>query len=346
MNQLKRLAGETALYGVSSIVGRFLNYLLFPLHTYVFPTNDYGIITELYVYVAFLNIIYLYGLETAYFRYSGENPDNEKSIFNTGISSILITTLVFSGILIASATPIVNFMGYQGQEHFVYIFAGILAFDAFFALPYARLRREGRAKKFAITKLFGIGVNIGVNLFFLLFCYQVYEGSFLTGLQSFVNAIYNPAYHLEYVFLANLAGSSLVILLLYSELSRSRFTINSEQLKNMLAFGYPLIFSGLALVINEKLSLAALKYWLPENFYPGFDSQQILGIYGGVFKLAILMNLGIQAYRYAAEPFFFNQGYKSDSPKLFSRLLTWFVLVGCLLWMGGHIQFRYTTIPT
>ena len=337
MNPLKKLAGDTAMYGLSSIVGRLLNYLLFPLHTMVFVTGDYGIITELYVFAAFLNVIYAFGLETAFFRFTSKYK-NDPKVYNTAVSFLLLTSISLSLILVAFDSAIVNAMNYQGMEHFVWIFAGIIALDAIQAIPFARLRYEGKARNFAFAKITGIGTNIFLNLFFLYLCHGVYNDNFLPFLKEITTSIYNPAYNLEYVFMANLFASLASMLFILPYFTKIKLSIDLKILKEMMSFGYPIVFTGLALVTNEMLSRTTLKYWLPDGFYEGFNNQEVLGIFGGVFKLAILMNLGIQAYRYAAEPFFFSQAEKKDSPELFARLFNWFLLFGCLILLGVSIN--------
>jgi len=338
MNPLKKLAGETVLYGASSIIGRFLNYLLFPLHTLVFPTGSYGIITELYVYAAFLNIIYLYGMETSFFRFATKNKASGDAIYNTAFTSVSLTSLVFSSALCLAATPLVNSMGYFGKEHFVYMFAGILAIDAILAIPFAKLRMDGKAKTFAKAKFTSIFINIGINVFFLYFCFHIDAGKIFPSLQPLVNKIYNPSFNLEYVFGANLVSNALLLPYLWKYLFKIKLKINMAWLSGMFRFGYPILFTGLALVTNEMLSRWAIKYWLPTGFYPGFSNQDILGIFGGVFKLAILMNLGIQAFRYAAEPFFFSKADEKGSPLLFARVMDWFVIFGGLIFLAVSLN--------
>ena len=338
MNPLKKLASDTAVYGLSSILGRLLNYLLVPLHTTVFQTDNYGIITELYVAAAFLNVVYTFGLETSYFRFASKNLNDHEKVYNSSFTLILIISACISILLIGSDTFLVNSMDYPGKENFIWIFSGILFFDAIQAIPFARLRLENKAKTFAIARIAGIATNIGVNVFFLLFCFGITENWFLSGLQPFISTIYNPAYNLEYVFFANLCGSIISSLFIYKLFFKIKLGISKLYSKSLLIFGYPILFTGLAIATNELLSRWALKYWLPENFYPEFSNQEILGIFGGVFKLAIIMNLGIQAFRYAAEPFFFSQSENKESPQLFALVLKWFVIFGCVVWLGVSIN--------
>ena len=334
MGRLKKLGGETILYGLSSIVGRFLNYLLFPLHTLVMQTDSYGIVSELYAMVAFLGVIFLYGMETAFFRFATKEKEKEKTVFNTAVTSVLFSSLLLSVLFSSLATPIVNAMGYDGKEHYIYLFAAILALDAFLAIPFARLRLQGKARTFAAAKFLSILFNIGINVFFLYFCEETVKGKMLEQFQPLASAIYDPALKVEYVFIANLAANLSMFFILFRSLRGMVLGIDRALLGRMLSFGYPVLFTSLALVTNEMLSRWALKYWLPDGFYPGFTSQQVLGIFSGVYKLAIIMNLGVQTFRYAAEPFFFSKAKDKDSPQLFSKTLDVFVLFGCIVMVG------------
>ena len=338
MGQLKKLAGHTALYGVSSIVGRMLNYLLVPYYTTVFATGEYGIVTELYGYAAFFNVIYTYGLETAYFRFATSNKENEGSIYSSAVTSILLSSLALSLLLVLLATPITQLLEYPGREHFVYWLAGIFAIDAVVAIPFAKLRLENKARQFAITRLVNIVVNIGLNLFFITFCGAVYSNELLPLLKPYVELIYNPSFGVEYVFLSNLIANALLLVLLWKPISKTSMKIDWSLLKPMLIYGYPILFTGLAYATNEMLSRIALKYWMPPGLYPGYDNLQIVGVFGAVYKLSIFMSLAIQAFRYAAEPFFFARAADKNSPQLFSKVMHWFIIFGCFALLSVSIN--------
>ena len=334
MAKLKKLAGETIIYGGSSIVGRMLNYLLVPYYTAIFLPGEYGIVTELYAIAAFLNVIYIYGLETAYFRFASRHHEKEPGVYRTAVSSILISSIFFSLLLVAFAGPIVGLMQYPDKEYFVYWFACIIGIDALLAIPFARLRYLGKAKLFAGAKLFNIVLNISLNLFFLSFCRNVYLGDSSIELKEVVAWVYNPAFGVEYVFIANLIANAALFPVLWSMLKGFRFHISKDYFKPMLKYGYPLLFAGLAYAVNDMLSRVALKYWLPDNFYQGKTSLEALGIYGAVYKLSIFMTLGIQAFRYAAEPFFFSNASDKNSPELFGKLMHWFIICGCFVFIA------------
>ena len=329
MSRLKKLAGETALYGISSIVGRVISYLLVPLYTRVFEPGEYGIVTELYSYVAFFIVVYTFGMETAFFRFASNNKDDEKNIYNNSFTFIFVISIVLSIVLAALATPLVESMNYPGQENYIYWFAAILAIDAIMAIPFARLRLQNKALAFATAKLINIGINIGLNLFFLVFCKKVHEGVLFQSIRPFIDSIYDPAMGVGYVFLSNLIASASLVLILWKPLSQTRFSFDTEKLKPMLRYAYPLMIMGLAGATNEMLAKPMLKYYLPEGFYPGLTNQEVIGIFGACYKLSVFMTLGIQAFRFASEPFFFASAKDKDSPEMFSRVMHYFIIAGC-----------------
>ena len=338
MNKLKVLASETLIYGASSILGRLLNYLLVPYYTYVFAAGQYGVITEFYAYAAFLNVLYTYGLETAYFRFATLDRTQEASVFNRTTSSILFSSILFSGLLILFATPIVEYLEYPGKENYIRWFAFILSIDAVLAIPFAKLRLEGKSTLFATSKLINIALNIALNLFLLSVCPSILRGEMLSSAKPFIESFYNPGFNIEYVFLSNLIANAALVLILWKTLASLRITFDWQKLKPLLVYGYPILFAGLAWVTNEMLSRWALRFWLPEGFYPGLSNEAALGVFGAVYKFSVFMTLAVQAFRYAAEPFFFSQAADKNSPALFSQVTHGFILFGCVIILGVSIN--------
>ena len=329
MSRLKKLAGETALYGVSSIFGRFISYLLVPIYTGVFDPAEYGIVTELYALVAFFIVVYTFGMETAFFRFASNQKADEDKIYNNSFTFVFIISILLSCSLAFSATSLVELMNYPGKENYIYWFSAILAIDAIMAIPFARLRLEKKALKFATAKLINIGINISLNLFFILFCQKIYEGDILPSLFPIIDSFYDPTIGVGYVFISNLIASASLVIILWKELAQTRFSFDFHLMKPMLKYAYPLMIMGLAGVTNEMLSRLMLKYYLPEGFYPGLTNQEILGIFGACYKLSVFMTLGIQAFRYASEPFFFSSAKEKDSPEMFGKVMHYFVIGGC-----------------
>jgi O-antigen/teichoic acid export membrane protein len=227
MGKFRKLAGETAIYGLSSIIGKAINFLLVPFYTSsaILKVEEYGIVTELYSYVAVLNVLYLYGMETAYFRFTSKAGIDERAIFNNVLTSILITTFALSSILFFSATPIINWLEFPGQERFVYWLAAIIAIDSIMAIPFVKLRYESKAKQFATYKLINIFLNVGLNLFFLYFCKNIWAGNFLVDFKEIIRPIYNPNYNVEYVFISNLLANACYFILLHGVLEKSKAKI-------------------------------------------------------------------------------------------------------------------------
>jgi len=262
----KKLASQTAAYGISTIVGRALNYLLVPFYTKMFAPAEYGIVTELYAYVAFFNILYTYGMETAFFRFANKPDYDKRETYNHVQSLILTSSLLFSAILILFSGQIAALLEYQDKAHYIVWLAVILATDAIVAIPFARLRLDNKAIRFAALRLLNVLLIVTANVFFLYFCQNIYEGDFLPALQPYITRIYDPELRVGYVFLVNLWVNLLYIPLLWREFYRFRFKLDLAWLKPLLKYAYPLMFMGFAGMVNEVLDRILLKEWLPENF--------------------------------------------------------------------------------
>ena len=330
MGKFKQLASETAIYGLSSIIGKAINFILVPFYTStaILKVEEYGIVTELYSYVAVLNVLYLYGMETAYFRFTSKSKHGEQEIYRNVFSSILITTALLTIFLVSSATPIVNWLEFQGHERYVYWFAAIIAIDSLMAIPFIKLRYERKAKQFATFKLVNIFLNLGLNLFFLYFCKSIWEGTLFPQLKGVISYVYNPDYNVEYVFISNLIANACYILLLYGVIKKAKLVINSTVLQPMLIYAFPLLLSQLAGNFNEMFSRMMLKKILPDGYYTGFNNQEALGIFGACYKISMIMTLAIQAFRYAAEPFFFREAQSKDSKETYANVFLYFGIFG------------------
>ena len=332
MSVLKKLAGQTAVYGVSSIVGRVLTYLLVPVYTAYFAAAEYGIVTGLYAYVSFLNVVFTYGMETTFFRFANRPGADRRELYDRVMSLLLLSTVVLTGLLMLLARPLLGLLDIPpGHEQYAIWVALILGLDTLAAIPFARLRLENKARKFAGIKLAGIVLNVGLNLFFIVLCPWLLKVGIV---RSFVTAIYKPSLGVGYVFLANLFASGATLLLLGRELLDFRFRFDFSWLRPLLAYAFPLMLMGLAGMVNETLDRILLPKWLPEGFYPGKSSLTAVGIYGACYKLSIFMSLVIQAFRYAAEPFFFAQSTDKNSPATFAMILKWFTICCAVIFVG------------
>lgn len=341
MSALKKLAGQTAIYGISSILGKTINFLLLPIYTYYLDKEALGSFTAIYAFIAFLNIVFTFGMETTYFRYAtGKGLDPQK-VYNQ-IQSLLITTsLSLGAVLYISSAGIAGFLGYDGQEHLFKAVAGILTIDALLAIPYAKLRKENRAFAFALTKLGNIFLNVGFNLFFLVACYHIWNGDILPSLKPSIATFYRPDWGVDYILLANLLANALMLPILFRLVGKFSFQLDREFLRPMWHYAIPLLFMGLAGVTNEVFSRGLFEYMIPENFYTGLSAREAGGVFGANFRLAIFMNLIIQAFKYAAEPFFFNQSTDKNSPELFAKVMHAFIIFCTLLMVAVSVNLDW-----
>ncbi|WP_426058208.1 polysaccharide biosynthesis C-terminal domain-containing protein [Hymenobacter sp. B1770] len=335
MSVVKKLASQTAVYGISSIVGRVLTYLLVPVYTGYFAAAEYGIVTALYAYVSFLNVVFTYGMETTFFRFANQAGVDRQELYGRVMSLLLVSSVGLTAVLVLLAEPLLGLLDIPaGHERYAVWVALILGLDALAAIPFARLRLENKARRFATIKLANIVLNVALNLFFIVFCADVMKGEYLPALQPLVGRMYDPTIGVGYVFLSNLVASGFTVLLLWRELFNFRFRLSLEPLRSLLKYAYPLMLMGLAGMVNETLDRILLPKWLPDNFYPGQSSLTAVGIYGACYKLSIFMSLVIQAFRYAAEPFFFAQITEKNSPATFAMILKWFTLCCAVIFVG------------
>lgn len=318
MSPLRKLASQTAVYGLSTIFGRFLNYLLVPLHTRVFDTDEYGVVSELYAYISFFLVVLTYGMETAFFRFSQDEEKKDK-VFPTAFVSVSISSVVFMLGMGVFAQPIANVIRYPNHPEYIVIFSLILGFDAMASIPFALLRQQGRPTKFAIVKNINIISNIIINIYFLMLCPYMQHKSNISL------PFYDATIGVGYVFISNLAASIITLPLLSKEILWMKKGFDPTLWRKMIAYGLPLLIVGLGGMVNETLDRAIMKYLLPAG--KGTLSQ--VGIYGANYKLSILMSLFIQAFRFAAEPFFFSHAKTLDKKTIYARVMDYFVIV-CL----------------
>ncbi len=328
MSLLKRLAGETAIYGLSSIIGRVLNYLLVPIYTRIFLDAEYGIVSELYALTAFLMVIFIYRMETAFFRF-GTDKEQREEAYSTSLWSVAGTSLLFSLLILVFSKEITSWLDYAPfQSSYITIFGLILALDTLAEIPLARLRLESRPIRFAAVRLTGIALNIGFNLFFLILCPWLLKKGLAT---DFIDMIYDREFGVGYIFLSNLIASAVVLLMLVPEMMRVKWQFNPRLWKIMFLYAAPLILASMGGIINEMLDRVLLKHLLPGTTQENLGQ---IGVYSACYKLAMLMSLFTQAFRYAAEPFFFANAKNSESRQLYGRITTYFTIAGSLAFLG------------
>ncbi len=324
-NPIKKLAGETAIYGISSILGRLLNWLLVPYYTRVFFEGEYGVVVNIYAYIAILLVLLTYGMETSFFRYAGKSKDPQK-VYSTSLLSLLFTSLLFVVFILSFDTTLAGWIDYQSHPEYIRWVGMIIAIDAVTALPFARLRLEKRPLRFAVIKILNIVSFIGLNIFFLSICPKIIEAH----PRSVITAFYNPATGVGYVFISNLIASAITLLLLFPQIVRIQLKFDGVLLRKMLNYGFPILLVGIAGMINQSIDKILLKELLPA----GTDGMAATGIYGANYKLGILMALFIQAFKYAFEPFFFSQQDGEKSKAIYADVMKYVVIFGLFIFLG------------
>lgn len=313
---------------MSSIAARFINYLLTPLLTYatVVSKADYGKIGLIYSALPVLNVLFTYGFETAYFRFSSK-PENRATIFSTAFLSIAISTLFFSLILYSFPSILGSITGLTDLPQLLKLSVLIIAFDTLSIIPFARLRQEERPRMYALVKISGILLNIFVTWFFISYC----PSHFDPQNPNWLTLIYDPSINpVTYVLIANLLQSILTLLMLSREIAMVRLKMDGRLWREMMVYAMPLLVVGFGGVINETFDRLMLRWWLPgsENFR---ESQ--VGIYNACYKLSILITLFIQAFRMSAEPFFFKQAQGDKPQRVYARVMKFFVIVIAVMFL-------------
>jgi len=311
LNPLKKLASQTAIYGLSSVVGRLLNYLLVPLYTRYFLPAEYGVVTELYAYVAFLVVMLTYGMETAFFRFS--KKEETTKVYSTTLISLLISSVVFVGLIFLNSSAISQWLGYANHPEYIQFFALIIGMDAVASISFAKLREQDKAMRFAFIRIINIMVNIGLNLYFIVY----------------------QEYGIAYIFIANLVASAITLLMLFPQMISSSWVFDKKLWKKMMIYALPLLIAGLAGMTNETIDRILLKHLLPNTDIAASE----LGLYGAFYKLSIIMILFIQTFRFAAEPFFFAQEKEGNSRKIYADVMKYFTIIMAFIFLGVTILY-------
>ena len=319
MGIIKKLASQTAIYGISSIFGRFLNYLMVPLYTYYFSAAEYGVVSEFYAYAGFFSVLLLFGFETGYFRFRDKEHQGRDVAYSTALIFVILVNLgFFLGILLINAR-LSAALNYANHPEYVLFFTLILILDAISSIPFARLRAEDKAFRFAGIKVSEILVTVLLSLFFIIYWPKLYQ----ENPNLWISKIYDPAIGIGYIFIANLIASIFKFLLLTPQLAGLTWGFDRKLFARMIRYSLPMVVIGFAGIINEMLDRALLKYMLPYDLH---TNLKMLGIYSACYKLSILMSLFIQAFRYAAEPFFFAYSGNSDARTVYAKVLKFFVI--------------------
>ena len=325
-NEVKKLAGQTAIYGGTTVLSRLLNYLLVPLHTYLFSNAaDYGVVGELYAWTSLFIVILTYGMETAFFKFSQDDEIKDR-VYSTVVGSLFVTSTLFIVLCSVFAQPIADWLRYPTHPEYVRWFAVIIGVDALTSIFFAHLRFLNRPIRFAAVKITNILVNVLLNLFFLLLCPWLLTKN---PDSAFVNAIYNPEIGVGYIFIANLVASVVTLLMLFPGILKQKFVFDWQLWKKMFRYAFPLLIFGLAGIVNETMDRVLIK-----RLSLAAEPQASVGIYSACYKISILMTIFIQAFKYAAEPFFFRKAKDKDAKETYAEVMTAFVLVCSVIFVG------------
>ena len=310
MASIKTLAKDTAIYGLSSIVGRFLNYLLVPLYTHVISaaSGGYGIVTNLYAYTALILVILTFGMETTFFRFANKEDEDANTVFSTSLALVSALSLLFLGAVVLFATPISQALGYADHPDYLLMMAAVVALDAIQAIPFCLLRFQKKAMKFASLKLLFIVLNIGLNLLYFV----------VLG-------------HTEvfYVFFLNLVCTFLITFFFVPELIHMRFRVDMGLLRRMLSYSWPILILGIAGILNQ----AADKMIFPLVYPDKVQGISELAVYGACAKIAMIMAMITQAFRYAYEPFVFAQSRERGQAHMYAMGMKYFVIFTLLAFL-------------
>jgi O-antigen/teichoic acid export membrane protein len=328
LNSIRGLAGQTAVYGVSSILGRLLNYLLVPLYARVFMPEEAAVYVEMYAYVAFFIVILTYGLETAFFR-NYQNSDNKATVFSTTLWSIFISSSVFIALGLLFSHQIAGLIQYPDNPEYILYFVLILGLDAISSIPFAKLRADNKAIRFASVKIINILINIVLNLVLILWLPSVFNSTQNQTLHEYLSFFTNGKADVSAIFISNLVSSAVTIILLLPVMLKASFKFDVQLWKAMVLYGLPLLIFGLAGIANETIDRILLKYLLHPDV-----AMYNLGIYGMCFKISIFISVFIQAFRYAAEPFFFARAKDKNAPETYATVMNYFVIVCFTIFLG------------
>ena len=310
---MKRLAGETAIYGISSIVGKFLNWMLVPMYTRVLANeSDFGIVTNLYAWTALLMVILTYGMETGFFRFINKQEIKiPMRVYATTLFSLAFTSVLFVMLILYALSPVSRALGYGAHPEYVGMMSVIVAFDAFCSIPFAYLRYQRKAMRFATLKLLNIGLNIALVCFFLL--------------------LLRPEEQVKYIFVANLVTSGVTFLLLVPDmLPGLREKASFALLRQMLRYSFPILILGIAGILNQTVDKILFPFLFDDTDYANTQ----LGIYGACFKVAVVMVMFTQAFRYAYEPFIFAKHRDSGGTAAYVEAMKYFHIFALVIFLG------------
>lgn len=323
---LKALAQQTAIYGMSSIIGRFLNYLLVPLYTLKLSaaSGGYGVVTNVYALTALLLVMLTYGMETGFFRFVNKKEEDAEKVYATVLIAVGVTSLIFVTLCLLFLPQVAAFLGYADHPEFIGMMAVVVGMDAFQSIPFAHLRYKNRPLQFAFYKLLFIVLNISLNLFFFIGAPIIYQQH-----PELISWFYHPSYGVGYVFVANIICTSLVMLLFLPRLLKVHYVLDIALLKRILRYSLPILILGLSGILNQTID----KILFPFIMGKTPEATQQLGIYGAASKVAMIMVMFIQAFRYAYEPYVFSKSNDKDSKRTYAQAMKFFIIFALLAFL-------------
>jgi len=325
LSGIKKLAGQTLWYGVPTIASRFLGYLMnlsLPL-IFARPATTADL-TQVYAMIPFLNVVFTYGLETAYFRFSQDQ--DTKKLYNILSVSLIISTIFLTSLLFLFKNSIANWANLQEHREYITWMGGIIFFDAICTLAFARLRQENRPKRYAFARIAGVVMNVIVVIIFLGLIPKYLK----SHPDSILNLVYDKNEGIGYYLIGNLCGSILTFFILYKEFTQIRFHFDAALWKKIMHYSYPLVIVGMGGMVNDMLSRLIYQHVVD---LPVQEAKHQLGIFGNIYRLAVLITILIQAFRMAAEPFFFNRAKEENAQRIYARVMKFFVIACCFMFL-------------
>jgi O-antigen/teichoic acid export membrane protein len=330
VGRIKELAGQTMVYGLGTMIPRLLNYIILtPFYTRQLEIVDYGVFTELYSYTIVLLVILTMGLETGYFKFAEQYKRRENEVYSATLLTVVAVSLLFVLVIQIFLGRITNFLEYQNNQEYITWFSYIIALDSICAIPFARLRYERRGLRFSIIRIINVLITI-VTVYFLLIICKRHETN------AFISSFYSEDKRLSYVFFANLIGSAITLILLFPELFKVKIRINWKLLGTVFSYSWPLFVAGLAGSLNEALDRIIFKHVMTEGMV-----LRELGIYGANYKVAVVMTIFIQMFRYASDPFFFKNAKAFDAKKLYADVSKYFIIFALLIFIFVNLYIDF-----
>lgn len=332
MNPYRKLGGQAVIYGLGNIVPRLLNYTILTFYfTRRFAVEEYGVITELYAYVAILMVLLTYGMETGIFKFSSDSS-RKPVVYSTALVSVTITSLLFSILVFVFRHDISGWIGYKGNPEYIVYLGVTISLDAIAAIVFAKLRIDNKVKRFAMIKIF----NVVATIFFVFMFLEV-----MPRIEVIASSVWYSEYlskiEVGYVFIANLIASAIVLIILLYDLRTVKLVVDKALLIKLMNYSVPLLVSQLAGIFNETLDRILIRQFSADTVNPLYE----LGIYGANYRIAVLLTIFVQMFRYAAEPFFFNWSKNEDSNVVYANVLKYFTIFMMIIFLGVSLGIDF-----